>query len=182
LTDGIPADEPRVASGTDSNDPPDGSSIAALDTMVLRIPTAGPEADGTLEWRTTTMLVVEAVTESGSRGIGYSYTSPAAGAVVAEHLVDVVVGRHPAEALRAWDRMVRAVRNVGLPGIAAAAISAVDTALWDLRARLAGEPLFRFIGARRAEVPIYGSGGFTSASERELTEQLTGWSRSVSRA
>jgi len=175
LTDGIPADEPRVASGTDSNDPPDGSSIAALDTMVLRIPTAGPEADGTLEWRTTTMLIVEAVTESGSRGIGYSYTSAAAGVVVAEQLVEVVVGRQPSEALQAWDGMARAVRNVGLPGIAAAAISAVDTALWDLRARLAGLPLFRFIGAHRTEVPIYGSGGFTSASERELTEQLTGW-------
>jgi len=175
LTDGIPADEPRVASGTDGSDPPDGSSIAALDTMVLRIPTAGPEADGTLEWRTTTMLVVEAVTESGSRGIGYSYTSAAAGVVVAEQLVEVVVGRRPSEALQAWDGMARAVRNVGLPGIAAAAISAVDTALWDLRARLAGLPLFRFIGAHRTEVPIYGSGGFTSASERELTEQLTGW-------
>ena len=175
MTDGIPADEPRVASGTDGNDPPDGSSIAALDTMVLRIPTAGPEADGTLEWRTTTMLVVEAVTESGSRGIGYSYTSAAAGVVVAEQLVEVVVGRRPSEALQAWDGMARAVRNIGLPGIAAAAISAVDTALWDLRARLAGLPLFRFIGAHRTEVPIYGSGGFTSASERELTEQLTGW-------
>lgn len=170
----MPDDGPRVASfpGTD---PPDGSSIAELETMVLRIPTAAPEADGTLEWRATTMLIVEAVTTSGARGIGYSYTSAAAGRVVGDQLVDVVVGRRPSEALQAWDAMARAVRNVGLPGIAAAAISAVDTALWDLRARLAGEPLFRFLGAHRAEVPIYGSGGFTSASERELTEQLAGW-------
>ena len=170
----MPDDGPRVASfpGTD---PPDGSSIAELETMVLSIPTAAPEADGTLEWRATTMLIVEAVTTSGARGIGYSYTSAAAGRVVGDQLVDVVVGRRPSEALQAWDAMARAVRNIGLPGIAAAAISAVDTALWDLRARLAGEPLFRFLGAHRAEVPIYGSGGFTSFSERELTEQLAGW-------
>ncbi len=143
--------------------------------MVLRIPTAAPEADGTLEWRATTMLVVEAVSRSGIRGIGYSYTSAAAGVVVGDQLRELVVGRRPPEALQAWDAMVRAVRNVGLPGIAAAAISAVDTALWDLRARQAGEPLFRFIGAHRTKVPIYGSGGFTSASQDELTEQLGGW-------
>ncbi len=181
LTDETPrplpvrAEEPRVASDPGSYDPPGGSSITALETMVLRIPTAAPEADGTLEWCATTMLVVEAVTRSGARGIGYSYTSPAAAEVVGDHLVDVVVGRPPSEALQAWVAMARAVRNIGLPGIAAAAISAVDTALWDLRARLAGEPLFRFLGAHRAEVPIYGSGGFTSVSERELTEQLAGW-------
>ncbi len=64
------AEEPRVASDPGSYDPPGGSSITALETMVLRIPTAAPEADGTLEWRATTMLIVEAVTRSGARGIG----------------------------------------------------------------------------------------------------------------
>jgi len=172
---GVIADEPRGASGPGAHDSPGGSSIEALETMVLRIPTAAPEADGTLEWRATTMLIVEAVTRSGERGIGYSYTSAAAGGVVDDQLADIVVGRRPSETLQVWDAMARAVRNVGLPGIAAAAISAVDTALWDLRARLAGEPLFRFIGAHRTKVPIYGSGGFTSFSERELTEQLAGW-------
>lgn len=169
------AEEPRGASGPGAHDSPGGSSIEALETMVLRIPTAAPEADGTLEWRATTMLIVEAVTRSGERGIGYSYTSAAAGGVVDDQLADIVVGRRPSETLQVWDAMARAVRNVGLPGIAASAISAVDTALWDLRARLAGEPLCRFIGAHRTKVPIYGSGGFTSFSERELTEQLAGW-------
>jgi len=172
---GVIADEPRGASGPGAHDSPGGSSIEALETMVLRIPTAAPEADGTLEWRATTMLIVEAVTRSGERGIGYSYTSAAAGGVVDDQLADIVVGRRPSETLQVWDAMARAVRNVGLPGIAASAISAVDTALWDLRARLAGEPLCRFIGAHRTKVPIYGSGGFTSFSERELTEQLAGW-------
>ena len=90
--------------------------------MVLRIPTAAPEADGTLEWRATTMLIVEAVTRSGERGIGYSYTSAAAGGVVDDQLADIVVGRRPSETLQVWDAMARAVRNVGLPGIAAAEV------------------------------------------------------------
>ncbi len=72
--------------------------------------------------------------------------------------------------------MVGAVRNAGRPGIAATAISAVDVALWDLKARLAGLPLARLLGQERDEVPIYGSGGFTSYSDDRLVEQLwVGW-------
>jgi L-alanine-DL-glutamate epimerase-like enolase superfamily enzyme len=71
--------------------------------------------------------------------------------------------------------MVAAVRNVGRPGVAATAISAVDVALWDLKARLAGQPLFRLLGPQRESVPIYGSGGFTTYTDHELTDQLGGW-------
>jgi L-alanine-DL-glutamate epimerase-like enolase superfamily enzyme len=75
----------------------------------------------------------------------------------------------------AWEAMFRAVRNVGRTGIAATAISAVDVALWDLKARVAGLPLFRLLGPRRDAVPIYSSGEFTSYTETELAEQLGGW-------
>ena len=71
--------------------------------------------------------------------------------------------------------MVAAVRNVGRTGIAACAISAVDIALWDLAARLVDQPLFVRLGARRQQVPIYGSGGFTSYTNAQLSEQLGGW-------
>ena len=69
--------------------------------------------------------------------------------------------------------MIRAVRNVGLPGVAATAISAVDVSLWDLRAQAVGLPLFQLLGTYRESVPIYGSGGFTTYSEVELVKQLT---------
>jgi len=75
----------------------------------------------------------------------------------------------------AWGAMVREVRNMGRPGIAATAISAVDIALWDLKARATAQPLFRLLGPYREAVPIYGSGGFTSYSLDRLAEQLGGW-------
>jgi L-alanine-DL-glutamate epimerase-like enolase superfamily enzyme len=71
--------------------------------------------------------------------------------------------------------MAAAVRNIGRPGIAACAISAVDVALWDLKARLLERPLATLLGQARDAVPIYGSGGFTSYSNRRLQEQLRGW-------
>ena len=149
--------------------------IARLEISVYRIPTDRPEADGTFRWDSTTMVLVEAVSESGQRGLGFSYAAAAAAALVHELLEKVVVGRPLDDVGAAWLAMVCAVRNVGRPGIASTAISAVDVALWDLKARAAGQPLFRLLGPYREAVPIYGSGGFTSYSEQELAEQLGGW-------
>lgn len=61
-----------------------------------------------------------------------------------------------------WEAMVHRTRNLGRPGIASMAISAVDAALWDLKARLLHLPLVTLLGLVREAVPIYGSGGFTS--------------------
>ena len=149
--------------------------VKALETSVYRIPTDRPEADGTLAWEATTMVLVQAVADGGLKGLGFTYASRAAAVVVDELLEEAVRDCPIDEVGQAWARMVRAVRNAGRPGIAATAISAVDVALWDLRARAAGLPLFRLLGPRREAVPIYGSGGFTSYTEAELAEQLGGW-------
>jgi L-alanine-DL-glutamate epimerase-like enolase superfamily enzyme len=75
----------------------------------------------------------------------------------------------------AFRELVRVVRDVGRPGMAAMAISALDTALWDLKSRLLDLPLVTLLGGARERVPIYGSGGFTSYSIRQLQEQLVDW-------
>lgn len=149
--------------------------VARLETQVLRIPTDRPEADGTIAWDATTMLLVEAVAPDGTRGTGWSYTTAAAAGVVHDVLAGAVTGRPLAGVREAWQAMVAAVRNIGRPGVAASAISAVDVALWDLAARREGLPLTRLLGACRAAVPVYGSGGFTSYPVDVLVDQLAGW-------
>jgi L-alanine-DL-glutamate epimerase-like enolase superfamily enzyme len=74
-----------------------------------------------------------------------------------------------------WQELGAAVRNAGRPGVAFCAISAVDLALWDLRARLADVPLVTLLPAVRARVPVYGSGGFCSYDDDRLHDQLAGW-------
>jgi L-alanine-DL-glutamate epimerase-like enolase superfamily enzyme len=120
-------------------------------------------------------VVVEAVADSAERGLGLSYASRAAAVVVQDTLEDVVRGSDVDRVGEAWTRMISRVRNVGRPGVAANAISAVDIALWDLKARAAGLPLFKLLGATRDSVPIYGSGGFTSYTLEQLVEQLSTW-------
>jgi L-alanine-DL-glutamate epimerase-like enolase superfamily enzyme len=149
--------------------------VERLEINIYRIPTDRAEADGTFHWDATTLVLVEPVADSGLRGLGFSYTTAAAGELIQDLLAEVVTGR-PVEHVGAiWEAMIGAVRNVGKSSVAATAISAVDVALWDLRARAAGMALFQLLGVYRDSVPIYGSGGFTTYSQRELVEQLTGW-------
>jgi L-alanine-DL-glutamate epimerase-like enolase superfamily enzyme len=71
--------------------------------------------------------------------------------------------------------MQRAIRNAGRPGVGAMAASAVDVALWDLKAKLLGLCLAHLLPRFHDVAPVYGSGGFTTYSEGELREQLGGW-------
>ena len=149
----------------------------AIDDVAVRVltfPTDAPEADGTLSWNETTLVLVELTAET-ERGIGYTFSAAAAAEVIKHKLDGVVRGLDPMDIPGLWQAMVGAVRNIGWRGVAANAISAVDIALWDLKAKLLGLPLYKLLGAVREEVPIYGSGGFTSYSDARLQEQLAGW-------
>lgn len=149
-------------------------AITSVSASAYRIPTDAPEADGTIEWDATTIVVVE-VMAGGVRGLGYSYADAAAASLVNGHLRDVVRGHDALAPSPACGAMVHAVRNLGRPGVASHAISAVDNALWDLKARLLDLPLVTLLGQARASVPIYGSGGFTSYDDTWLRAQLGGW-------
>lgn len=146
-----------------------------LETAVYTIPTDETEADGTLTWQATTMVLVIAHAPNGETGIGFSYAHAAAADIVRRKLADAVQGVSVWQVGQAWERMVNAVRNLGRPGVASHAISAVDIALWDLKAKLLGVPLFRLLNAHRDSVPVYGSGGFTTYSDKRTRRQLSGW-------
>ena len=148
--------------------------IESLVVTVYTVPTDAPEADGTLAWGSTTMVLVE-VRSGDTHGIGWTYGPPACARVVTDQLAEVVVGGDALDVGGAFDGMVKAVRNAGRPGAVGYAISAVDVALWDLKARVLGLPLHRLLGAVRDEAPVYGSGGFTSYDRDQLDKQLAGW-------
>jgi len=149
-------------------------TIQSLEVSAYTIPTEEPESDGTLTWDSTTVVVVEAGAD-GQSGVGFTYGPAACATLIEEKLSSEVVGRDPLDVPGSWEAMIRSIRNAGRPGVASMAVAAVDSALWDLKARLLEQPLARVLGMVRADVPVYGSGGFTSYSDRRLTEQLDGW-------
>lgn len=149
-------------------------AIDHLAATAFTVPTDFPESDGTAEWAATTVVLVE-LGAGKLRGLGYSYAHQACVSVIRDHLFPLVRGKHPQFLPALWEGMNAAVRNFGRAGIAACAIAAVDIALWDLKAKLLGLPLVALLGARRETIPIYGSGGFTSYSDRQLRQQLEHW-------
>jgi L-alanine-DL-glutamate epimerase-like enolase superfamily enzyme len=150
------------------------ANIESLQAEVYRIPTDAPESDGTLSWDHTDLIVVHAIA-AGQTGLGWTYASPAAQALVIDTLRPAVVNLSAFSIEGIWQDMGRRLRNIGRGGVGMMAISAVDTALWDLKARLLGVSLVHLLGSSRDEIAIYGSGGFTSYSEGQLAEQLRGW-------
>jgi L-alanine-DL-glutamate epimerase-like enolase superfamily enzyme len=152
-------------------------SVAPVENVAVRtyvIPTDEPESDGTLEWDSTTLVVVQ-ITAAGRRGLGLTYADDATAHLIADRLGPLIVGQDALAITSCWQRMVHAVRNLGSAGISAMAISAVDSALWDLKARILDVPLATLLGPAREHVPVYGSGGFTSYSVEQLQRQLAGW-------
>jgi L-alanine-DL-glutamate epimerase-like enolase superfamily enzyme len=155
--------------------------IEGVTATAYAVPTDRPESDGTLEWDSTTIVVVEASAD-GQRGLGYTYGHRAIADVVGSTLAPLLAGEDALAPPRAWAAMQRAVRNLGRQGLCAMAISAVDVAFWDLRAKLLGLSLADSLGRFRDAIPAYGSGGFTSYTDAELAEQLRGWAARGCRA
>jgi L-alanine-DL-glutamate epimerase-like enolase superfamily enzyme len=158
--------------GSDTAVPVEGVTVHAFG-----IPTDGPdgqEQDGTLAWSSTTIILVEAQA-GGQTGVGYTYGDVSAAVLVESKLADVVTGMDALAPAAAWRQMSVQLRNAGQPGPGAMAMSAVDIALWDLKARLLGQPLFRMLPVFRDRVRIYGSGGFTNYPLPRLREQVAWW-------
>ena len=149
-------------------------TIERIEVSAYTIPTDLPEGDGTISWDATTLVVIEA-TAGGAHGLGYTYADTATALLIRDTLAEVIRGHNAFDVPGAWAAMVHSIRNLGRPGIASMAISGVDVALWDLKAKLLDLPLCKLLGQVRDAVPIYGSGGFTTYSVAQLQKQLGDW-------
>ncbi|MDQ2947597.1 MAG: mandelate racemase [Acidobacteriota bacterium] len=160
---------------------PANEKIEKVEVSAYTIPTKTPESDGTLEWRNTTIVLVR-VTAGGQVGLGYSYADVATAHLIEHTLAPKVTGLDSFAIGQAWQVMGLAIRNLGRPGVCSMAIAAVDNALWDLKGKLLDISVADLIGLVRPAVMAYGSGGFTSYTDKELRDQMTGWANSGLRA
>ncbi len=148
--------------------------IAKVSVAAYAVPTDAPESDGTLAWDATTLVLVQ-IDAGGKQGIGYSYADTATARLIADKLAPLLERQDALATNARWRDMVVTIRNLGRPGICSMAIAAVDTALWDLKAKIFDVPLATLLGMARPAIPVYGSGGFTSYTEERLQQQLHGW-------
>ncbi|WP_116084900.1 mandelate racemase/muconate lactonizing enzyme family protein [Tropicimonas sp. IMCC34011] len=153
------------------------ATIADIDARLVSLPVAAGFADATRTVETVGMLVVRVRTSDGLTGIGVTYHE--VGGEATRDLIERtfrprLVGRDPLETEAIWQELFHYLRGIGRKGLTFAALSAVDTALWDLKGKRFDVPIYRLIGGDRTEVPVYASGGWTSYDDDALIEEMTG--------
>ena len=150
------------------------AKITSTSMRVFTVPSDAPEADGTFQWNSTTMVLAK-LSSGAATGLGYTYADMSTAKLTQTLLDEVVKGCDAFDHGAILQSLYARIRNLGTTGIAMMAISAIDNALWDLRARLANLPLVSLLGSVRDGIPLYGSGGFTSYNDKQLRAQLAGW-------
>lgn len=147
----------------------------------VELPLAGAVSDAKvstgrqLPLAAVSLLFVELQTEQGQHGLGFTYTlrtgGPAQYAQALE-LAPLLIGEDPNDIARLWSKLSWASASIGRSGLAVQTIAAFDSALWDLKARRAGLPLAKLLGAQREAVPCYNtSGGYLQAPIEEVIER-----------
>lgn len=150
--------------------------IDRIEVASYKVPTELPESDGTLQWDHTNLCIVWVYAQD-THGVGYTYAGQTVATLIHSVLSETIKEMDPMSPQLAYMSMWRRIRNMGRSGVCSMAISAVDCALWDLKARLLDQPLVTLLGQVRDAAVVYGSGGFCSYTDRQLAEQLEGWAK-----
>jgi L-alanine-DL-glutamate epimerase-like enolase superfamily enzyme len=123
------------------------------------------------------LLFAEIETGAGHAGMGFTYTLRTGGPAQFAHAVELapgLLGEDPNDIGRLWHKLVWTSASVGRSGVTTQAIAAIDTALWDLKAKRAALPLAKLLGAHRDQVRCYNtSGGYLQASIAEIIDKST---------
>lgn len=152
--------------------------ITDVRTIAVEVKLPKPVYDANYTMATKPALLVEVETDQGLVGLGEAahFGGPMAStAQVIEHeLRDYLVGRDPRQVEYLWEMMHRRAYKHARGGIVIAAISGIDIALWDLRGKMAGMPLWQLLGGYRKRVPAYATGGFYSEGKgvKELVREM----------
>ncbi|QXE38342.1 mandelate racemase/muconate lactonizing enzyme family protein [Streptomyces sp. GMY02] len=154
--------------------------ISAVRLSLVRLPLRTPVSDAKVltgrqkPLTEVAFLFARISTEGGHEGLGFSYSKRAGGPGLYAHAREIaaeLIGEDPSDTGRLWQKLVWAGASMGRSGLTTQAVAAFDIALWDLKARRAGLPLAKLLGAHRDSVPCYNtSGGFLSAPLEEVLE------------
>src|ERR1700761_1408576 len=131
--------------------------ITEAAVSLFTVPTDAPEGDGPFCWKSTTMVLCR-LRSGDTCGTGYTYADAGTATVAHQLLKEIVLHTDAQQHANTLQRMLRSIRTLGETEVGMMSVSAIDNALWDLRARLVDLPLVSLLGQVRTSIPVYGSG------------------------
>src|SRR5260370_9391443 len=158
--------------------------ITRIASQLLHLPLARPRASpteaqaGRLNY--IVVLVVEVDTDAGLRGLGFAYALQGSGrallAIAEDDLSPLLLGEDPLDHLRLEAKVYWRLQTVGRRGLVPQAYSAFDLALWDLKGKAAGLPLYKLLGGAREAAPVYAAdAGWAWQKPEEIVAAATGF-------
>lgn len=148
--------------------------IERIDVHLVSSPTPEGLADATRKVESIGYVIVRVFTRDGVEGLGVTYNEvggEATRTLLETAIAPRLIGRDPFDTEVLWGEFFAYLRGVGRKGLTFGALSAVDIALWDLKGKILGLPLYKLFGGGRTSVPVYASGGWTSYSDEQLVEE-----------
>lgn len=140
--------------------------ITDVKSAVLSIPLQTPTAFATTLVTAREHVVAWVETDQGVQGLGFTIGGRYAGeghlihTAIQHNLKHLIIGEKPFAVERLWKRMFETTLLMGRRGAMMRALSALDIAMWDIMAKVAGQPLYHLLGGYRDQVPAYASGGY----------------------
>lgn len=137
--------------------------VTNIESLAISIPLSEPVAYATREIEERDHVITYVETDTGHQGVGYSLgygTADIIAEVVNDVLAPMVRNEDPRDTTRLWREMFDGTVQVGRKGLVLRAISSLDIALWDVNAKAAGQPLYKYLGANSERVPAYTTGGY----------------------
>src|SRR5437899_1282186 len=137
--------------------------IERVEILQVNLPPKVVRTDAIQSFVTQETPIVRITCADGAQGVGYSYTIGTGGssvvALLRDHLVPRLIGRDAAEIEAIWKDLFFHTHATAVGAITSLALAAIDTALWDLKCRRAGAPLWKEAGGAQARVPVYTTEG-----------------------
>ena len=152
------------------------SPIDRVEILQVNLPPKVVRTDAIQSFVTQETPMVRITCDDGAVGTGYTYTIGTGGssvmALLRDHLAPRLIGRDAALIEAIWKELFFATHATAVGAITSLALAAIDTALWDLRCRRAGEPLWKLAGGAQAKVPVYTTeGGWLHHPAQQLVDE-----------
>jgi L-alanine-DL-glutamate epimerase-like enolase superfamily enzyme len=152
------------------------SAVERVEILQVNLPPKVKRTDAIQSFVTQETPIVRITCADGAQGVGYTYTIGTGGssviALLRDHLAPRLIGRDAAEIEAIWKDLFFATHATAVGAITSLALAAIDTALWDLRCRRAGEPLWKLAGGAHRQVPVYTTeGGWLHHPAEQLVDE-----------